>query len=75
MAGRQAYIVANVNGIDTERVLKAGKAPQFAIWAKVDGEWHRVGWSYQANKMDAINKSAAHKQGFPTKATRVLPAA
>ena len=86
MAGRSSYIVANVEGTDSESVIKGGKVPTFATWvhytetqphpSKGAIGWVRVGWSYQANQADAAKKALPEfkKYGMQVTATRVLPA-
>ena len=76
MAGRTKYIVANPNGEDHEVAFKTGRKPSFATWALLNGEWERIGWSYQATKLEAQAKTLAdmRRRGFEGRVTRVLPA-
>lgn len=75
MAGRKNFVVAHPNGEDTETVLKGGKAPEYATWALMNGEWERIGWSYgDQAKAERTAKSAIGSLGWTWKVTRVLPA-
>lgn len=75
MAGRKSFIVAHPNNIDTETVLKGGKAPEYATWALMNGEWERIGWSYgDQAKAERTAKSAIGSLGWKYQVTRVLPA-
>lgn len=75
MAGRTEYVIAHPNGEETLREVKGGKAPAYATWALMDGEWVRVGWSYSGTLAEAQKRgnSDARKCGYQTTATRVLP--
>jgi hypothetical protein len=76
MAGRQAYIIAHPNGEDVERVVKGGKAPEFALWWDRGNGWELSG-AYSYGDRARANRAAEQKSrthGGKFKATRVLPA-
>lgn len=75
MAGRIEYVIAHPNGEETVRETKGGKAPQFAVWALLNGEWTRTGWSYKTDKLSADKsaKSTVGSLGHRYATTRVLP--
>lgn len=77
MAAKQTkYIVALPTGEGHENVAKGGKAPQFATWAQMDGQWKRIGWSYgDQAKAERTAKSTIGSLGWNFAVTRVLPAA
>ena len=75
MAGRKSFVVAHPDNENTETVLKGGKAPEFATWALINGEWERIGWSYgDKEKAERSAKSSIGSLGYTYTVTRVLPA-
>lgn len=86
MAGRNSYIIANPTNDGHLEVTKGGKVPTFATWAYFTEEdphwsqgsgWLHVGYSYQADRQDALRKALPdmRKGGMKVTVTRVLPAA
>lgn len=75
MAGRKSFVVAHPDNENTETVLKGGKAPEYATWALMNGEWERIGWSYgDKDKAERTAKSSIGSLGYTYTVTRVLPA-
>lgn len=68
------YTITAPNG-KTQVETKGGKVPTFATWAKINGEWKHMGWSYKAEAPKSVLPDF-RKNGIETMATPVAaPAA